>query len=203
MEITRPLQDQPNLIIVSNLLPTKDHLFLKEWCLWNHNKNPESGDWPYDYPVPELEDDDDIKARLIFERLENMAQALFSIEYSFITFGDQWHSYGNPAVLEPGHKMKMHDDGPPNSVIGNTVRSAAFLYYISTDIDGGELFYPKLNKDFKPEENSAILHINDVEFTHGVNEVTRGWRIAYGFFGYEHYESSDIMPYDTERPRGT
>lgn len=203
MEITRPVQDQPNLIVVENLLSEEDHLLLKQWCLLNHSKNPKSGGWPYDYEIPNIRDDAHRLVQPILERLENMAQALFSLEYSFIAFGDQWHSYGNPAVLEPGHKMKMHDDGPPNSVIGNTVRSAAFLYYIAADIDGGELSYPKLGIDFKPVENTAILHVNDPQFTHGVKEVARGWRIAYGFFGYEHYDSSDLMPYDTERSWGT
>lgn len=203
MEITRPLQDQPNLIVIEELLPSQDHMLLKEWCLYNHSKNPVSGEWPYQYSIPNPSNDAESKIKLILERLEGMARALFSIEYSFITFGDQWHSYGNPAVLEPGHKMKMHDDGPPNSVLGNTVRSAAFLYYISADIDGGELSYPKLGIDFKPVENTAILHVNDQQFTHGVKEVARGWRIAYGFFGYEHYESSDLMPYNTERSWGT
>lgn len=205
MDITRPVEDQPHLIVVKGLLAAEDHLFLKEWCLWNHSKNPQSGTWPYEYPVPKMEDDDDIKAGLILERLEKMADALFALEYSFITFGSQPHSYGNPAVLEPGHKMAIHDDGPPNSTIdgGHRVRSAAFLYYIAADIDGGELSYPKLGIDFKPEENSAILHINDPQFTHCVSEVRRGWRIAYGFFRYEPYDESDIMPYDTERPSGT
>ena len=208
MKISRPLSNATNLVLVEQILPEEDANFLKEFYLIKHLKNPAAQDWPYEMQKPEIPEDilmDQLekRAQSLLKTLEETAKKLFDELYPDLKLGKRWLDYGNPNVMQAGDRMAFHDDGPPNSKTGNGVRSAAFVYYIATDIRGGELSYPELDYDYTPRENTAMLHKNDSGFAHGVNPVDWGWRISYGFFGFEDYNDDILLPWSTERSQGT
>jgi hypothetical protein len=208
MRITRPLNDQPNLLVAEEVLPPSEAQLLKDFYLYKHTRNPVSNEWPYDTAKPEKISDeiDDAKEQEcipILRKLDQIAKDTWAKEFPDIKLGNHWLDYGNPNVMQSGDRMEIHDDGPPNSILDHGVRSAAFVYYISADIEGGELTYPELGYDYKPADNTAVLHINQNGFSHGVKDVISGWRISYGFFGFEDYDDSILIGINTERPQGT
>lgn len=74
--------------------------------------------------------------------------------------------------------MDDHDDAE-----GQNVAHAAVIYLTDTkDYDGGELRYPKLGFEIKPERGSIAIHPREPEYTHGVNLVTRGIRYVLVMF---------------------
>ena len=208
MKISRPLQDQPNLLLAEEVLPAEEAKMLKDFYLYKHTNNPVSNEWPYDTPKPQKisdQNDSDMEARClpILKKLEEIAKEIWAKEFPDLKLGNRWLDYGNPNVLQSGDMMHVHTDAPPNCRADNGIRSAAFVYYISADIEGGELTYPELSYDYEPVDNTAMLHINDGPFSHGVKEVISGWRISYGFFGFEDYDDSILMDISTERKPGT
>jgi len=74
--------------------------------------------------------------------------------------------------------MDYHDDAE-----GQNLAHAAVIYLTDTaDYDGGELRYPKLGFEIKPERGSIAIHPREPEYTHGVNMVTRGIRYVLVMF---------------------
>ena len=55
------------------------------------------------------------------------------------------------------------------------------LVYIG-DWEGGELYYPNRNIEFKPKPGSLIVHSALEEYSHGVKPVISGKRFFYGNF---------------------
>jgi len=62
------------------------------------------------------------------------------------------------------------------------------LVYIG-EWEGGELFYPNRNIEFKPKPGSLIVHGAGEDYAHGVKPVTSGKRFFYGNF---------VSPFDEE-----
>lgn len=58
----------------------------------------------------------------------------------------------------------------------------AGLFYINDDYEGGELYFPNQNIEFKPEPGSAHFFPGDMNYIHGVREVTSGIRYTIPFF---------------------
>jgi len=86
-------------------------------------------------------------------------------------FGD---TYGIPGFPElhrqrPGEGMREHHDGGGGI---NVLRSA--IFYINGDFLGGELYFPALNFEYKPEAGDFITFPSYEKYTHGVNIVGPG-----------------------------
>lgn len=71
------------------------------------------------------------------------------------------------------HADKQLNDGSPNDYPNNDIAS---LIYINDDYDGGEIFFPNQDIKFKPEAGSLVFFPGDVNYLHGVTEVTQGIR---------------------------
>jgi len=71
-----------------------------------------------------------------------------------------------------------HDsgDGPVDKV------SYGMIYYLNSDYDGGELFYPNLGLSIKPKANSLLIHPGAKEYEHGVKDVISGTRYCITLF---------------------
>jgi len=51
------------------------------------------------------------------------------------------------------------------------------VIYLNDEYDGGEIYFPKQNFEFKPEKYSAIFFPgNDYDYVHGVKEILSGKR---------------------------
>lgn len=54
------------------------------------------------------------------------------------------------------------------------------ILYINDDYSGGEIYYPELNIEYKPQAGDLLIHAAHV--VHGVRKVTKGIRFAYSNF---------------------
>lgn len=88
--------------------------------------------------------------------------------------------------------MRVFKDGIPDDHPGNK-NEGMFLHvdnhdwmegkvfwgvvvYLNDDYEGGELYYPEYNHEYKPKRKDLIMHVGDI--VHGVKEVTSGTRYA-------------------------
>ncbi len=58
----------------------------------------------------------------------------------------------------------------------------AGLFYLNDDYEGGELYFPKQNIQFKPRAGAAYFFPGDMNYIHGVTEITSGIRYTVPFF---------------------
>lgn len=71
--------------------------------------------------------------------------------------------------LKDGY-MDPHDDGENETVTGGIV------FYINDDYEGGEIYYPNLNLEYKPQKNDLIYHPAGEKYLHGVKPIKSGIR---------------------------
>jgi len=58
----------------------------------------------------------------------------------------------------------------------------AGLFYINDDYEGGELYFPEQDIQFKPKAGAAYFFPGDKNYIHGVTEITAGTRYTCPFF---------------------
>jgi hypothetical protein len=56
------------------------------------------------------------------------------------------------------------------------------VYYANDNFDGGEIFYPKFNIEYKPKAGDLIIHPATMEYMHGVRDVSSGVRYSMNMF---------------------
>lgn len=56
------------------------------------------------------------------------------------------------------------------------------LFYLNDDYEGGELYFPDHGIQFKPKAGSAYFFPGDLNYLHGVTEITSGVRYVCPFF---------------------
>lgn len=56
------------------------------------------------------------------------------------------------------------------------------LFYLNDDYEGGELYFPDHGIQFKPKAGSAYFFPGDLNYLHGVTEITSGIRYVCPFF---------------------
>jgi hypothetical protein len=56
------------------------------------------------------------------------------------------------------------------------------LFYLNDDYEGGELYFPDHGIQFKPKAGSAYFFPGDMNYIHGVTEITSGVRYVCPFF---------------------
>jgi hypothetical protein len=83
---------------------------------------------------------------------------------------------------EPHADKELHqgpDAGKPNDFPWYDL---AGLFYLNDDYEGGELYFPKQAIQFKPKPGAAYFFPGDMNFIHGVTEITSGIRYVIPFF---------------------
>lgn len=58
----------------------------------------------------------------------------------------------------------------------------AGLFYLNDEYEGGELFFPKQGIQFKPKKGAAYFFPGDMNYVHGITEITSGERHTCPFF---------------------
>lgn len=71
------------------------------------------------------------------------------------------------------HADKQELDGRPNPYPENDIAS---LVYINDDYEGGEIYFPNQNLQFKPKARSLVFFPGDIHYLHGVTRVVSGTR---------------------------
>lgn len=95
-----------------------------------------------------------------------------------------------PAIVRwlPGQRQEPHADkelhigedaGKPNDFPWYDL---AGLFYLNDDYEGGELYFPLQNIQFKPKAGGAYFFPGDKNYIHGVREVKSGIRYVVPFF---------------------
>lgn len=88
-----------------------------------------------------------------------------------------------PGQLQMPHADKeLHigdDAGKPNDF---PYYDIAGLFYLNDDYEGGELYFPKQEIQFKPKKGAAYFFPGDLHYIHGVTEITSGIRYVSPFF---------------------
>lgn len=73
------------------------------------------------------------------------------------------------ARFETGYGMHEHfDSGRPNDI--------ATLIYLNNDYDGGEIYFPELGIEIKPEAGDLVCFPDTPDFVHGVKPIESGIR---------------------------
>ena len=96
----------------------------------------------------------------------------------------------SPAIVRwlPGQLQMPHADkelhegenaGKPNDFPWYDI---AGLFYLNDDYEGGELYFPLQDIQFKPKAGSAYFFPGDKNYIHGVTEITSGMRYVVPFF---------------------
>jgi len=77
--------------------------------------------------------------------------------------------------FQPPHADKENLDGSPNSYPENDIAS---LFYLNDEYIGGEIYFPIQELQFKLNVGDAVFFPGDVNYQHGVTEVTEGKRFT-------------------------
>ena len=96
----------------------------------------------------------------------------------------------NPAIVRwlPGQYQLPHADkelhegdneGLPNDF---PYYDIAGLFYLNDDYEGGELYFPQHDIEFKPKAGAAYFFPGDKNYLHGVKEIKSGIRYVIPFF---------------------
>lgn len=88
-----------------------------------------------------------------------------------------------PGQLQMPHADKeLHegeDRGKPNDF---PYYDLAGLFYLNDDYEGGELYFPNQGIQFKPKAGAAYFFPGDMNYIHGVTQITSGIRYTVPFF---------------------
>lgn len=94
--------------------------------------------------------------------------------------------HGITAIIEggdlPPHIDKMvYTDGLMTSN-SSPFRDITTVFYLNDDYQGGELYFPNLGVEIKPEAGSAVCFPTSEKYRHGVREVLSGERFSISQF---------------------
>lgn len=88
-----------------------------------------------------------------------------------------------PGTLQIPHADKeLHvgeDAGKPNAFPWYDL---AGLFYLNDEYEGGELYFPNQGIQFKPKVGAAYFFPGDMNYIHGITEITSGERYTVPFF---------------------
>lgn len=108
----------------------------------------------------------------------------------------------SPAIVRwlPGQYQHPHADkelhegenaGKPNDFPWYDL---AGLFYLNDDYEGGELYFPNQGIQFKPKARGAYFFPGDMNYIHGVTEITSGIRYVVPFFWTIEKHTGDKQP---------
>ena len=78
-----------------------------------------------------------------------------------------------PGNSQSPHADKQLNDGTPNPFPGYDINS---IIYWHADFEGGDVYYQDHDIHLKIEAGMAVAHPGDVNYLHGVTEITSGVR---------------------------
>jgi hypothetical protein len=130
---------------------------------------------------------------LLFEKCIEMRNI---IKNDSIISTNLYVEYPQFVKWEPGWELPPHcDNCEPDGITPNATpwRSHGGVIYLNDDFEGGEIFYPKLDLEIRPNPGMMVIHPAGLEYLHGVKKVTEGIRHTISvFFTYDSSTSNLI-----------
>jgi hypothetical protein len=177
MIITNP---DPNIFVIKNFITPNDALSLaglaksatrEEWAKYNNTDRDEHNEWEDRILLlDQCEGFDTEKQKLVndlFVKIQKEINKILNKDiYEYTGFSGIYRA-------SKGQLMKTHSD----SGLGPKFKYGVVLY-LNGDYQGGEIFYPNIGLEFKPEAYSLVLHPAHEAYRHGVKEVYDGTRYS-------------------------
>jgi predicted 2-oxoglutarate/Fe(II)-dependent dioxygenase YbiX len=101
----------------------------------------------------------------------------------------------NFARWPPGYELKPHADreNPDGMPHPYSWRDFGAVIYVNADYEGGEIYFPTLEREFAPEPGTLAVFPGTLRFLHGVKPVTIGMRHTIAAFMT--FDASKDMPF--------
>lgn len=81
------------------------------------------------------------------------------------------------------HADKEYHDGPNKGQSnGCPLYDLGGIFYINDNYEGGEIYFPNQNLEFKPKAGSGYIFPGDMNYIHGVREIKSGTRYTLPVF---------------------
>ena len=116
----------------------------------------------------------------LFQRLKPIIEEFYKVEV--IPTGTTIVKWLPGQFQKPHADKELHDGpdaGKPNDFPYYDIAS---LFYLNDDYEGGELYFPLQNMQFKPKRGAAYFFPGDKNYIHGVTEVKNSIRYTCPFF---------------------
>lgn len=116
----------------------------------------------------------------IIERIRPVIEDFYNVEvYPTAPALVRWPE----GAMQFPHADKELHEGPDAGMENNFPwYDLGTVFYFNDDYEGGELFFPKQNIEFKPKARAAYFFPGDKNFIHGVNKMTSGVRFTSPWF---------------------
>ena len=135
---------------------------------------------------------------LVFDLITKMRDIIKSDNIICTNF--LYAEYPQFVKWEPGWELPPHcDNCEPDGISPNATpwRSHGGVIYLNDNFEGGEIFYPKLNKEIRPKSGMMVIHPAGLPYLHGVKKVTEGVRHTISaFFTYDSTRENLIIETD-------
>jgi hypothetical protein len=116
----------------------------------------------------------------VYTKIAQLLPQLYSGEIELTQIRSIIRSYGDG--------MPVHHDDDPYRL--NVTTRYGFVLYLNDDYTGGEIYYPKLNIEYKPKVGDLVIHPGSEEYSHGVRDIVSGERYNITLFAHTQNESS-------------
>ena len=129
----------------------------------------------------------------LFERLQPVIENFFNVKVE--PTGKAIVKWLPGQFQKPHADKELHegpDAGLPNDFPYYDIAS---LFYLNDDYEGGELYFPLQNMQFKPKRGAAYFFPGDKNYIHGVTEIKNSIRYTCPFFWciLEHTAEEDLL----------
>jgi hypothetical protein len=135
---------------------------------------------------------------LVFDLITKMRDIIKSDNIICTNF--LYAEYPQFVKWEPGWELPPHcDNCEPDGISPNATpwRSHGGVIYLNDNFEGGEIFYPKLNREIRPKSGMMVIHPAGLPYLHGVKKVTEGVRHTISaFFTYDSTRGNLIIETD-------
>jgi len=110
-------------------------------------------------------------------KIVQKAARLFDEEYLFL----EWWSlvYWGVGMNMGPHSDCEYENGDPHP---SPHKHYSCICYLNENYSGGETYFPKKNISIVPEKAKCVFFPGNLEYTHGVKEITKGERYTLAFW---------------------
>ncbi len=177
MIITNP---DPNIFVIKNFIKKEEanllidlakNATIDEWSNYNHIEKSAGNEWEDRILIIDkcvgFDDNTNKIVTDLFTKIKKEINTILNKDiYVYTGFNMIYRSV-------VGQAMKTHSD----SGLGPKFKYGIVLY-LNDDYVGGEIFYPNVGVEIKPESCSLVLHPAHEAYRHGVKEVSSGTRYS-------------------------
>jgi hypothetical protein len=170
----------PNIFVIKNFIHADQATDLvnlaktasaEEWANYNYTDRDEHNEWEDRILLLNncsgFDEEKRQAVSTLFDKIKKEINSILNKDiYEYTGFNTIYRSV-------VGQAMKTHSD----SGLGPKFKYGVVLY-LNDDYLGGEIFYPNIGLEFKPEAYSLVLHPAHEAYRHGVKEVSSGTRYS-------------------------